>query len=85
MFLTMIGLSGPLDHRLIRELIAARDFLVRDFLVLDKRRDQVYNQSVRKRFCFVSSINPVENDSEKGGITKHHFDAALAFLEQASV
>ena len=53
--------------------------------MLDKRRDQVYNQSVRKRFGFVSSTNPVENDSEKGGITKHHFDIDLAFLEQAPV
>jgi hypothetical protein len=76
----MIGLSRPLDRRQIRELVAARDFLV-----LDKWRDQVYNQSVRKRFCFVSSANPVENDSEKGGITKHYFDAALAFRRQASV
>jgi hypothetical protein len=76
----MVALSRPFDRRRIRELVTARDFLV-----LDKRRDQVYNQSVRKRFCFVSSTNPVENDSEKGGIAKHDFDAALAFRREASV
>jgi hypothetical protein len=54
-------------------------------LVLDKQRDQVYNQSVRKRFRLVGSTNPVENDSEKGGITKHDLDIDLVFLEQASV